>query len=182
MKATLYDGNGKPTGYIQYQTPFEMFWKGVGYLLLVLLIGLVFLIGISGIFSGISQQQSAQREAAERQAEAQHETVQREKLVTKFHEQGFHLYAVEYTIVYDAGGQTSENCNNFVLATSTAEAYQHKANSFALTREHDTIRISSVEELSENEALDECIWHLRCGIAFCGNDLIGFELIQSMAS
>jgi hypothetical protein len=38
MKATIYDSQGKPTAHIEYDTPFEMYWRGVRRLLITVAI------------------------------------------------------------------------------------------------------------------------------------------------
>ena len=75
MKATIYDGNGKPTGHITYQTPFGLFWKWIGYLLLISVIGFVAFIVVGTVVLQIEDNH--------------HQTIP-----TQMHDKGLHLYLV----------------------------------------------------------------------------------------
>jgi hypothetical protein len=88
MKATIYDGNGKPTGHISYQTPFGMFWRGVGIILLIAVIGFVALL-VWGSYLG-------QQNWKEAEAERQVAEVKRQAFSADQRRQGLHYYQVAW--------------------------------------------------------------------------------------
>jgi hypothetical protein len=100
MKAELFDAHGQPIAHLQYDTPFEMFWRGVRTLVLVLMTGLVLLLG-AAYLSSVYQEAQDKAELAQ------------------LHHKGLHLYVVHFSGWWDS---------REFLAANPAEALQMAKN------------------------------------------------------